>query len=393
MRSKKMAARKLRVLVLYGGDAATRPRNELISWMVEKKALNVEPVQVAWGTAHSEGSVADRVKKEIDLADKAIAIVTKDTRSTHGAPNISEEIGRWLQAKGGRTLCVIRQEGTQINSNAAGLIYLSFESRIREVFDDLRDFLADDASAADPSAPSSAAGPTVTPSSTITVASNPNWILVGQRAYPKVRVDETPEAVTAVVACAEPADESAIRRLSRRAEIEVVYGNHVAQGAVSESRISHEVRSIGTVVVSVQDRHQQRGFGRDMSFGGPNGMSADEIAEQRARRLLIDEPRARKNDMYGPEMLIRGVGDAIQVTESPISKLLVGRSRDERATWERVRLELVRLLIVTNCVEHIDLLSLQVTNGKLVHIDFRGTRHVSSGYEPVVIEINADVSF
>lgn len=81
MRSKKMAVRKLRVLVLYGGDAATGPRNELVSWMVEKKALNVEPVQVAWGTAHSEGSVADRVKKEIDLADKAIAIVTKDTRS------------------------------------------------------------------------------------------------------------------------------------------------------------------------------------------------------------------------------------------------------------------------------------------------------------------------
>lgn len=393
MRSTKMAARKLRVLVLYGGDAATRPRDELVSWMVEKKALNVEPVQVAWGTAHSEGSVADRVKKEIDLADKAIAIVAKDTRSTHGAPNVSEEIGRWLQAKGGRTLCVIRQEGTQINSNAAGLVYLSFESRIREVFDDLREFLADDGSAADPSAPSSAVGPTVTPSSTITVASNPNWILIGLRAYQKIRVDETPEAVTAVVACAEPADESAIRGLSRRAEIEVVYGNHVAQGAVSESRISHEAQSIGTVVVSIQDRHQQRGFGRDMSFGGPNGMSADEIAEQRARRLLTGEPRARKNDMYGPEMLIRGVGDVIQVTESPISKLLFGRSRDERGTWERVRLELVRLLIVTNCVEHIDILSLQVANGKLVHIDFRGTRHVSSGYEPVVVEINEDVSF
>lgn len=53
----------------------------------------------------------------------------------------------------------------------------------------------------------------------------------------------------------------------------------------------------------------------------------------------------------------------------------------------------MRLLIVTNCVEQIDRLSLQVANGKLVHIDLRGTRHVSSGYEPVVIEINEDVSF
>jgi len=35
-----------------------------------------------------------------------------------------------------------------------------------------------------------------------------------------------------------------------------------------------------------------------MSFGGPNGMSADEIAEQRTRRLLTGERRARKNDMW-----------------------------------------------------------------------------------------------
>jgi hypothetical protein len=304
-----MAARKLRVLVLYGGDAATAPRNELVSWMVEKKALNVEPVQVAWGTAHSDGTVADRVKKEIELADKAIAIVTTDTRSTHGAPNVVEEIGRWLQAKGGRTLCVIRQEGTQINSNAAGLIYLSFESRIREVFDDLRDFLADDGGASD--APSPTASPHRHPPRP-RQRSLSLRIQTGFSSDSERIIEETPEAVTVVIACAEPADESAIRGLSRRTEIEVVYGNHVAQGVVSESRISHEAQAIGTVVVSIQGRHQRQGFARDMSFGGPNGMSADEIAEQRARRILTGEPRARRNDMYGPEMLIRGVGDAIR---------------------------------------------------------------------------------
>jgi Predicted nucleotide-binding protein containing TIR-like domain len=279
-----MAAQKLRVLVLYGGDAATAPRHELVSWMVEKRALNVEPVLVAWGTAHSDGSVAERVKQEIDLADKAIAIVTKDARSTHGAPNVIEEIGRWLQAKGGRTLCVIRQEGTQINSNASGLIYLSFESRIREVFDDLRDFLTDDAGAKDSSPPSGSTAPTVASSSEFTLTSNPNWILLGQRAYQKVSVEETPETVTAIVACAESADEAAIRGLSRRAEISITYKDHVAQGVVSESRILHEAQSIGAVVVSIQDRYQQRGLWGDVSFGGPNRMSADEIAEQRTRQ-------------------------------------------------------------------------------------------------------------
>src|SRR3954470_12857814 len=98
MRSEKMTARKLRVLVLYGGDGATPPRNELVAWMVEKKSLNADPHLVAWGTPHSQGSVADRVRQEIERADKAIAIVTKDERSEYGAPNVLEEIGRWLQA-------------------------------------------------------------------------------------------------------------------------------------------------------------------------------------------------------------------------------------------------------------------------------------------------------
>lgn len=130
----------------------------------------------------------------------------------------------------------------------------------------------------------------------------------------------------------------------------------------------------------------------EMSFGGPNGMSADEIAEARARRLLTGEPRARKNDMHGPEMMIRGMGSAIQVTESPIPGLLAGQPREERGTWERVRLELVRLLVLTNCVESVDMLSLQVADGELVHVDFRGTRH-RYGSEAVVIEIGQAVKF
>lgn len=388
------------MLILYGGDGATTPRNELVSWMVEKKALNAEPVLVAWGTPHSEGSISDRVKEEIDVADKAIALVTKDVRSEYGAPNVLEEIGRWLQSRGGRTLCVIRQAGTKVNSNATGLIHLSFESRIREVFDDLRDFLADTVPANEPvlAMPIERAGKSteraeMPSASSLTIASSPNWVLVARRAYPKIRIEETAEAVTAVVVCTDPSDEFALRGLSRRAEIELVYGNHVAQGRLSESRISHEAQSIATVVVSLQERHHQGGMSYEMSFGGPNGLSADEVAEQRARRLLTGEPRARKNDLYGPEMLIRGVGGAVQVTESPIPGFLSGKSRDDRATWERLRLELVRFLLNTNCVERIDLLTLQVVKGRLAQVDFRGCRHVSSGSEPVIIEINQAVDF
>ncbi|MDQ3300589.1 MAG: hypothetical protein M3619_28750 [Myxococcota bacterium] len=95
-----MASGKLRALVLYGGDGATTARNELVAWMVEKKALNADPHLVAWGTPHSQGSVADRVKQEIERADKAIAIVTKDVRSEYGAPNVRLGAGSRPRAAG-----------------------------------------------------------------------------------------------------------------------------------------------------------------------------------------------------------------------------------------------------------------------------------------------------
>lgn len=388
-----MADRKLRVLVFYGGEGGTIPRQELVTWMASKKSLNIEPRFVSWNTPHSAGSIADRVKEEIELADKAIAIVTKDPRSAFGAPNVIEEIGRWIQGKDPRTICVVRQEGTQVNSNVAGLPFVSFEERIREAFDGLRDFLEDQLEDEFLTAPPAKQRAPAA----LTIDSNPTWVLVDQRAFQRIRIDETTEDVTVVVACVDSAQESALRGLSRRSPVELVYANHVAQGSLSEGKVSHEhTQTLGTIVVSLHEQHLQdrRSVYQDMSFGGPNGMSADEIAEARARRLLTGEPRAKKNDNFGgPESLIRGMGQGIQVTESPIPRLLVGAARDERATWERLRIELVRLLLLTGCVERIDVLKLQVTNGKLVRVEFRGARRVSSGLDPVTIEVNESVDF
>lgn len=38
-------------------------------------------------------------------------------------------------------------------------------------------------------------------------------------------------------------------------------------------------------------------------------------------------------------------------------------------------------------------LALKITNGRLVEIDFRGTRHVRSGSEPFVVEIKEAVDY
>ncbi len=70
---------KLRVLVLYGGDAATNARHELQVWLA-KPSLNVEPRIVADDPPHSDGAVDERVDTAMEWADKAIANITPDER-------------------------------------------------------------------------------------------------------------------------------------------------------------------------------------------------------------------------------------------------------------------------------------------------------------------------
>lgn len=397
-----MNARKQRVLVLYGGDGGTVPRQELIAWLTAKQVLNVEPRQVSWNAPHSDATVSERVKREIDEADKAIAIVTKDVRSAYGAPNVIEEIGRWLQAKGGHTLCVIREAGTEKNSNVAGLIYLEFENRIREVFDELRDFLADGSSVAEiESKPARlqtvAVASTRTPPATdFSISTSSNWVLVASRPYRRLRVEETGSRVTATFVCDEPADEFAVRQLQQRSEVELAYSHHLAEGVLSNVSIAHEAQTTGTVIVTLREGYEQRARHQEAGWGGPDSLSSDEIAERRTSRLLTGEPKAksRRAEFFGGglEMMIRGMGE-VQVIESAFPSLLANMDRSDRLAWELVRLELVRLLLITNCVERIDRLSLKIAGGKLIEIDFRGARHVYFGNEQFVVEVKQTVDY
>jgi hypothetical protein len=386
--------RKLRVLVLYGGDAATAPRNELRTWLAAKKQLNIESTIVAEGVAHSEGTVDARVKAAIKAADKAIAIVTVDERSQYGAPNVLEEIGRWRGAKEDRDLCIIRQDGVLVNSNMGGVVYLSFQSRIKETFDDLRDFLMD-RQPTDSEAETEPAASPVGSAFSMIVDSNISKALIDGQLYVTVRIEEVEERITVDIDCADGASESKVRALQRRARIEVTYGNHVARGVLEDCRFTHEAHMSATIVVSLRGQQDQNAHMHDAAWGGPGGMTADDIAEKRATRLLTGEPRATRLDPFGPEILIRGgMHDGLQVDESPIPRIIARLPRKERTTWEHIRLELIRQLILSRAVERIERLSLTIKDDRLVHVSFRGTRHrYYSNIAPHVIDIDQDVDF
>lgn len=380
--------RKLRVLVLYAGENATQPRSELIAWLATTKSLNVEPTIVADDVPHSKGSIHDRVTRAINAADKAIAVVTLDDRSDFGGPNITEEIGRWLQGRDPETLCVVRQAGTEVNSNLNGLPYVPFKDRIKEAYEGIRKFLE---------APLPASGGERPASGSTVVDASSTYVLLEGRLHRRLRVEDAEREVTAVLACDGPG-EAALRSLHRRARVELTFGSHVIRGSLDDYRFTHEGdQQLATVVVSKRDQESSAGHMHDVAWGGGSDgpLSADEIAGLRASRLLTGEPKVKKSHMFGAEMFIRGGShDGIAVDQSPIPEFLVTRPRGDSRTWEHLRLELVRQLILSRSVERIEHLRLTVEDGQLVHISFRGLRHQTySNVAPHVVEVEQAVKF
>ena len=125
----------LKVLVLYGGEEATKHRKALIEWL-NSPALHkqigrkIDARKVAEMVAHMEGSIDKRVEEMMNWADKGILLITRDDRSDYGAPNILEEFGRWIGQKGRQTALTLRQSGTKVHSNASGLVYVGFDDDV-----------------------------------------------------------------------------------------------------------------------------------------------------------------------------------------------------------------------------------------------------------------------
>lgn len=376
---------KLRVLVLYGGEAATHPRNELLAWLGTKQSLKVEPFIVSGDVPHSEGSVDDRVDAAIGRADKAIAILTPDVRSQFGAPNVMDEIGRWRGRKGKKTLCILRQDGVPSYSNHAGIVYVSFRERISEAFDELREFLLDEIATMRHE---------TSAQRDLIIDASPNMILLNGHRFRIAQLDEFNDQLTVEVIDVEGDGESVLRGLLKpRAHINLAYGNMTASGRIEESRLTHRERSVAAVlqIHRVPFNHSEL---HEMSWGGANAMSADEIAALRASRILFGDPPASRNE-FGPEMLIRGgMRGGLQITESPIPSLLAQLPRTTRDTWEIVRLLLVQQLRTSGCVEHIELLRLTVRSNRLVRIEFRGRRATQyANIAQFLIEFDRPVDF
>lgn len=231
----------------------------------------------------------------------------------------------------------------------------------------------------------------------VTIDANKSILMLDSKLFTSKRIDDG-ERETVVSVAVDGPSEAAIRGLTIRARIEVTYGSHWLRGTFEHAKFTYD-GSQQIAVVTISRREDDRVQGHDVSWGGngPSGsLSAAQIAKLRAQRLLTGEPKSDQNAAFGGvEMLIRGMGqDGIAVPESPIPGFLKGRLRKERQTWEHLRLELVRQLILSRCVDRIEALRLRVRDERLVRVELKGFRHSPySNSTPMAIEINADVDF
>lgn len=129
--------------------------------------------------------------------------------------------------------------------------------------------------------------------------------------------------------------------------------------------------------------------------------TADEIAELRARRILLGDPPPAKPNRSAADFLasngmletfIQGVNTPLRVVESPIQALATSMPLDDPALFLRLaRLVSMFHLKAGGVVERIERLALGPVKGGSVHVTFRGLRRKKYSNTPApVIEVEGD---
>ena len=143
-------------------------------------------------------------------------------------------------------------------------------------------------------------------------------------------------------------------------------------------------QTVCEVTLDIDDRNQGYDFFSDMTV---NGISPDQIAEMRARRILLDEKlegvssALSRNQIFDQplEMHIRGMSSsshelALQILESPIPNLYRQFGQTPERFKKFARLVSILYLKLSNTVENILQLDLELLGSTQLHVKFKGIR-------------------
>ena len=173
-------------------------------------------------------------------------------------------------------------------------------------------------------------------------------------------------------------------------QVSIAYGSTAHMGTITDLRqVMDEGKEIWTVTLQ-PDRKTYGGGISEIAF---EGYSPDEIAELRARRiLLVEEPpkhgrssRDRINKSM-LESLVEGMQVPMKVTGSPFPGLFKALGDDPEFFLAACRLFGILWLKLSGVVEHVLKLDLSLDNATTLHIDFSGQRlGVYQNVEPTII--------
>ena len=137
---------------------------------------------------------------------------------------------------------------------------------------------------------------------------------------------------------------------------------------------------------------EEEGFSPDMEVG-TSGTSAEQFAEQRARRLLLNENPARETQDVNEimlEILRRGQSTKVKVERSPFPELFKALGQNRAVFLESAWITAAMQLRLSGCVETVNTLRLEIREASLL-VDFVGTRHRKyRNVDPYVMRIKGE---
>lgn len=209
------------------------------------------------------------------------------------------------------------------------------------------------------------------------------------------------EAVTMNLLPSDSRDAAAIDSLSRyirRDPVGLAFGNKAMYARVEA--ITHDFVS-GRDLWTVELKPDQELLSGQRMYGEINlsGVSADEMAELRARRILLDEKLFGPGGVYRGmtsrlnqgllEDSVQGRSGGLQITASPFPKLYASMGDDPEAFLAYARLYAVLLLVLSNTVESIQRLELNMRGAEELSVRFEGQRPAYySNQPPIQIKVN-----
>lgn len=176
-----------------------------------------------------------------------------------------------------------------------------------------------------------------------------------------------------------------LARVTQRDPLPVAFGTKAFYGRVSS--VKHVVEAGGEVwnVDIVPDE------GRPEWDYNMSGYSSEQVAEMRARRILLDEKlpdggvRYRRpgdlNAMMLEETVARG-GRTFKVPHSPFPTLYASLKEDRGLFLSAARLFAVLELLLTGTVERIHKLELDIREGNQLAVNFEGQRRSEYSNQP-----------